>query len=390
MIRDAYDVVVVGGGPAGSMSARHAAAGGASVLLLEKDRDLGLPVRCAEGVGKEALDRYVDPDPRWISSKLGNVRFTAPDGTQVDLLTNTVGYILNRRVFDHELGRQAAQAGAQVITKAYVNGLLTRNGTVQGVKIKLPDRSLEVKAKIVIGADGIESRVGRWAGLRTHWAPKDFETCYQMTLGGIEVDEDFVDCHFGNDVAPGGYAWVFPKGKDIANVGCGVSVSRTNGKNAKQWLEQFVEHHFPKASVLACVAGGVPAGKLPKKLHGNGFMIVGDAAAMANPLTGGGITNALAAGKVAGEVAAGAIRKESWNEKVLAEFSQRWDKGWGNDQRRFYMIKEAVHHLSDDTFNRAAHILCKMPLQDRTLKKVFMTTLAHDPKILIEIARSFV
>jgi len=390
MIRDAYDVVVVGGGPAGTTSAKYAAAGGASVLLLEKDREIGIPVRCAEGVGKEALENYVDPDPKWISANLGKVRFTSPDGTRVDIETDSIGYILDRRIFDQELGRQAARAGAQVITRAYVNGLLTSNGTVQGVKVKFPDRQVDIKARIVIGADGVESRIGRWAGMRTHWVPKDFESCYQMTLGGIELDDQFVDCHFGNQVAPGGYAWVFPKGKDVANVGLGIAANRSNGKTAKEWLEEFVDRVFPKASVLAVVAGGVPSGKQPKKVHGKGFMIVGDAASMANPLTGGGITNAIAAGKIAGEVAAAAIRKGSWQEKDLAEFSKRWDKGWGEEQRRSYLIKEAVHKITDKTFNRAAHILSGLPQQERTLKKVFTTTLSNDPKILIEIARSFI
>jgi digeranylgeranylglycerophospholipid reductase len=389
MIRDSYDVIVVGAGPAGSTAAQTAAEGGASVLLLEKDRDVGIPVRCAEAVGRKALDTFIEPDPHWVAHELNNVRFTAPDGTQVDVKTDEIGYILNRRIFDQELARRAAKAGARVVTRAYVFDLLKNGERVEGVRVKLPDGEREIRSQIVIGADGVESRVGRWAGLRTQFVLKDFETCYQVTLGGISVDATCVDCHFGNQIAPGGYAWIFPKGKDVANVGLGISADKTNGITPQEYLERFIERLFPNASVLACVAGGVPAAKPFKKIHGAGFMLAGDAAAHANPLTGGGITKAIAAGRLAGEVAAASVREGDSSEKRLAEYTRRWEKRWGDEQRRLYRIKEAVHKIDDETFNRGAHILAKMQPEKRTLHRVFATTLAHHPKILIDIAKSF-
>lgn len=389
MIRQSYDVIVVGGGPAGTMAAWYAAEGGASVLLLEKDRDLGLPVRCAEACGRKSLDRFLDPDPRWIAHRLDGVEFVAPDGTSLTVNTDEVGYILNRRTFDQELGRRAALAGAQIVTRAYVNGLLLKDGNVEGVQVQFPDGARQVSSKIVIGADGIESRVGRWAGMRTHFALKDLESCYQMTLGGVSVNPEYVRCHFGEDVAPGGYAWVFPKGHDVANVGLGIAADQADGVQAKVWLERFVDRHFPEASVLACVAGGVPAAKPFKKIHGAGVLLAGDAAAHSNPLTGGGIINAMAAGKLAGEVASRCIRKGRWSEADLAEYTMLWEERWGEEQRRFYRIKEVVHRLTNDTFNKAAHILAKLPPQKRTMQQVFRTTLAHNPKILLDIARCF-
>ena len=118
-------------------------------------------------------------------------------------------------------------------------------------------------------------------------------------------------------------------------------------------------------------------------------MIVGDAAAHANPLTGGGISNAMAAGKLAGEIAAKSVKRGSWTEADLAEYTESWEKRWGEEHRRLYRIKVAVHKLKDETLNRAASILVNIPPEKRTLQKVFTTTLAHNPKILIDIARSF-
>ncbi|TKJ41125.1 hypothetical protein CEE37_05505 [candidate division LCP-89 bacterium B3_LCP] len=389
MINDSYDIIVVGGGPAGTTAARWAALGGASVLLLEKDRELGIPVRCAEAVGWKTLLKYVQPNPQAVTVKLNSVRFIAPDGTEFVFKTDDVGCILNRRIFDHDLGRMAAQAGARIITRAYVNGLVFQSGKIGGVKVSLPDGNKEIKAKIIIAADGVESRVGRWAGIRTHHVPKDLESCYQMTLGGISVNTDYVSCYFGTNVAPGGYAWVFPKDEDTANVGLGISANRSEELKAQDYLERFVEKRFPGASVLACVAGGVPNTKPFKKVHGDGILLAGDAAGQASPLTGGGITNAIAAGKLAGEIACESLKNGSYLEKNLAVYTKKWEDQWGGEHRRLYRIKEVVNKLSDVTLNNAAHILAEIPSEQITLKQVFRTTLARHPKILIDIARCF-
>jgi len=97
-----YDVLVIGGGPGGAVAARTAAQAGLSVCLVEKRPAIGCPVRCAEGIGKEALSEFIDPDPRWISSDITEAAVVAPDGTELVLdsrLTgNKVGCVLERRI----------------------------------------------------------------------------------------------------------------------------------------------------------------------------------------------------------------------------------------------------------------------------------------------------
>jgi len=98
-MKDEYDVIVVGGGPAGSTAARYAAEGGASVLMLEKDRDIGMPVRCGEAVGAEGLKNFIEPNPKWIATTIDAFRLVAPSGKYVDIENlEEAGYVLDRRM----------------------------------------------------------------------------------------------------------------------------------------------------------------------------------------------------------------------------------------------------------------------------------------------------
>ena len=119
-----YDIIVVGAGPAGSIAAKNAASQGASVLMLEKDRDVGYPVRCGEAVSLAGLEEFVKPDPRWIAVEIDKFSFIAPDKTRIDVGFEGKGVILERKLFDYELANQASQVGTDILTRAYVNGLL--------------------------------------------------------------------------------------------------------------------------------------------------------------------------------------------------------------------------------------------------------------------------
>ncbi|HWP81413.1 MAG TPA: NAD(P)/FAD-dependent oxidoreductase [Bacteroidota bacterium] len=387
-LKDSYDVIVVGAGPAGSTAARYAAAGGASVLMLEKDRDVGYPVRCGEAVSHEGVIQFIEPDPKWIGSTVTKFRLVAPNGKEVIPRLDGIGYVLERRIFDYELAKVAAKEGAEVVTKAYVYDLLRSNGDIRGVKVMIKDEKIEIGAKVVIGADGVESRVGKWAGIDTTCHIRDMESCAQMTIAGIDVEEDVLDFYFGDDVAPGGYLWIFPKGRNTANVGLGVSVEEAKKKSAIRYLQEFMEKRFPNAAVLTHIAGGVPCAKTCDKIVKKNVMLVGDAAHQVNPVSGGGIISGMIGGMIAGQVAAEAVRMK--DNRHLAEYEKRWHKRLGWRHEVFYRIKESISEFSDETLNKIAESALKLPEQKRTLGGIFRTALWNQPSLLFDVAKVFV
>jgi digeranylgeranylglycerophospholipid reductase len=384
-----YDVIVVGAGPAGSTAARFAAESGASVLLLEKDREVGIPVRCAEGVGEKGLQLVVDIRPHWIAQKITGVILNSPKGLKVAVKSNDVGYVLNRKIFDYELAQMAAEAGCSVLTKAYVYDLCQENGRVSGVKVDHLGTLFSVNADIVIGADGIESRVGRWGGLNTTCAMHDMETCAQVTATNIELEDDFCHFYFGQDVAPSGYMWIFPKGGGVANVGLGISGDCSKKKSAMEYLQQNLSKYFPKAAILTTVLGGVICAPTLDEIVADGLMLVGDAAHQTVPVSGGGIVTGMIAGKIAGKVAGAAVKERNITRKRLSEYAKSWDKTEGRKNRIHYKLKNYIYKMTDRDLDDTARLLLELPMEKRTLVNIFKTALMKHPSLIVDILKVF-
>ena len=386
-MKNEYDIIVVGAGLAGSIAARFAAEQGVSVLLLEKDRDVGYPVRCGEAISKAGVEEFIELDDKWIAAKISKFSFNAPNGTEVILDFGEAGYVLERRIFDYELARAAANAGAEILTRAYVNDLLYDNGKVSGVKYEFQGEQKELKAKVVIAADGVESRVGRWAGLTTHIDFRDMESAVQITAANIPVDQNALYFYFGQEFAPNGYFWIFPKGHNKANIGLGVSSLIGKKKSAQSFLNDFMNKFYPNAPILTTIAGGVPCAITLKKISSQGIMLVGDAARQVNPLSGGGIASGMIGGSIAGKIAAEAVKMNKPDH--ILTYDKVWADRLGKRHEIFNRIKEGIYNFSDEKFNNIARAFNKVPYEKRTLGRIFTTALLNQPSLLIDVAKVF-
>jgi digeranylgeranylglycerophospholipid reductase len=387
-----YDVVVVGAGPAGSTAAKTAAELGLDVLLIEKRQEIGSPVRCAEGTGKKSLMKFIKLDPKWIAARLKGARIYAPNGTMVKIYGNEeIGLILERKIFDRELAKLAARAGAQVQVKTRATGVLIENGFIRGIKARQLDKEFKVESKIVIAADGVESQVARWAGVDTTVKLKDIESCAQFLIADIDIDEEYADFYVGNKIAPGGYLWVFPKGEREANVGVGILGSKSSDLRAIDYLQSFAAKKYPKGKIIEMVVGGVPVSGPIKCTVANGLIIAGDAARQADPITGGGITNAMHAGKIAGEVAARAIQEGNYSIEVLKEYEDRWRASLGRELARNYKVKEIFSALTDEDLNSLAASLQGIDLkaEEFSVHLLLKELIPRNPKILFKLKNLF-
>ncbi|MCC7431443.1 NAD(P)/FAD-dependent oxidoreductase [bacterium] len=390
MTQEKYDVVVVGGGPGGSMAAKFAAENGVRVLVLEKDREIGIPVRCGEAVGGAGLREFMEPKGAIISSPIDSFRLISPSGIAVHSSAEGAGYVLNRKVFDQELAILASNAGAKIQTRSYVTGLLFDGDYVCGVKYRFQNQEdREVRAKVVVAADGVEARVGRFAGFKTVTKMKDMETCYQVHLANIDVEDGVCDFLLSNKKAPGGYIWVFPKGNRQANVGIGISGKFSAEKSPKKYLDEYIAERFPNASEINSTLGGVPCDKTLSEISGNGIVLVGDTAHQVNPMTGGGIVNAMKAGRISGKIIATAIKEGNVSKKRLSEYDREWEKTVGKINERFYKIKEFTMKLTDVQLDKTAELLVEMPPEKRTLFNVFKTAVRYQPALIWEVTKIF-
>jgi len=391
-MKDMYDVLVIGAGPAGSIAARTAAEKGLDVLLIEKRQEIGDPVRCAEGVNKEYLKKHVEIDKKWICADLKASHIYAPDGTRIEMAEEIsggeVGYVLERKVFDRALAEQAARAGAEVRVKTRAIDLILEDGFVRGAKLMHLGKTYDVRAKIVIGADGIESKVGRWAGIDTSLKPIDIETCTQYLIAGVDIAQDHCEFYVGNEIAPGGYIWIFPKGEGKANVGIGILGSRTGKFKPRpvDYLNSFMEKKFPDARIIEMVYGGVPVSGSIEKTSANGLMLIGDAARQSDPITGGGILNAMEAGKLAGEAAYAAISSGDVSLQKLEEvYEKRWRATIGHDIDMSLIVKNCFINLSDDDLNSLAHSLKDVKFDRMSLLDLLQALFKANKKLLWDL-----
>ncbi|HYM40874.1 MAG TPA: NAD(P)/FAD-dependent oxidoreductase, partial [Thermoplasmata archaeon] len=166
------DVLVVGAGPAGSMTARYAAMNGCDTVLIEKRQEIGSPVRCGEGLARHFVeDTKLPYNRRWIAAEVKGAKIFSPNGTELTIeeasAGNEVGIVLERDAFDKAVAKEAAKAGARILLKTTATAVLKEDGTITGVRVKQLEDEFTIDAKCVLAADGYESQVGRWAGLRT-------------------------------------------------------------------------------------------------------------------------------------------------------------------------------------------------------------------------------
>lgn len=340
-----YDVIIVGGGPAGATAALYAKRLGLKSIIVDKaifPRDK----ICGDALSGKSVRilnelNLIDEVEKLDGSVINRITFGSPNNKKFDVYlsgseTNnhiTKGFVIPRKIFDNFLFQEAKNV-TDVKEGFTVKDLLFENGFVTGISGENQSGETEIiKAPVVLGCDGYNSIVARKLKLYE----MDMENtsvairCYYEGVKGLS---DQIELHFVKEVNPG-YIWLFPAGDGKANIGIGLS--KSDAKKEKRTLREILDEitksdyfkdRFSDAKQLEKPVGwNLPLGSIHRKNHGDGFMLLGDAAGLIDPFTGEGIGNAMVSGKYAMETIAKCKNNKDFSEKALSEYDTiLWDE----------------------------------------------------------------
>lgn len=341
-----YDVIVVGGGPVGLITAKEIAKAGLEVCVIEEHQEIGYPVQCSglfsvSGLAKLGLNL---PD-HIIANTIRGGRFYSPNGTKFEAYSPVDrARVVERKMFDKYLAKEAVRAGAKIMLKSRV--LEARIKKDCTLKVDSFGKHMELKSHLIIGADGVRSNISRWNGLKT---PTKVVAAAQVEVAKADIEDDIAELYFGRDYAPNFYAWILPKG-EVYEVGIGARKPETT---PREYLRRFMEDH-PIASkkidskgIVEFNMGGFPV-DTPKDTVSDRLMIVGDAAGHTKASTGGGVITGSICGIIAAKASVKAVEEGNFSKDFLQrEYEDGWKKELGIELEAHTFLRRFFDSMSD-------------------------------------------
>ena len=354
-----YDLVIVGGGPAGSSAAYAAAKNGIKVALLEKENSIAETVRTSGVTWIQNIKEFGIPDDCFNPIK--NFSFCSPNNEVTISDTVPRAAVLDVRKTYRWLANEAGNVGADIFVEMNIKSVIkNEKGDIIGVSGTGPKEETTFHAKVVIDASGFPSTVCKAMGFATQWERFGAGAEYEMKAENVDSETWWL--MVGQEYSPAGYAWIFPLGKDRVRIGVGVGKPESNVDPTQRLKEIIGKKLGPikklgKLTEIEFHYGLIPNDGLSRKTVFNNLILVGDSAGQANPLVLEGIRYAIKFGRVAGKVASDAIKSGNTDKESLYPYEDNWRKAIESKINSAGKVQDRWIGLTDEEWDKELDII---------------------------------
>ncbi len=384
---DHFDIAVIGAGPAGLMAAQSAltAQPGVRLVLVDKNGPHAGTVACAEGVGKIGFHSAIDVQPAWIRLIIDKAMFHAPNGATIRYADRNKGYIIDRARMQNDLRAWCSEHGAAALGNRRATAVSVRNK--KGTRTIAFDDGGRLEANVVIDCSGPLSTFGK-NELPTVKAP-DLEVACFVHVQDKTDTKDMVHLYVGESLAPGGYAWAFPRDEHNMNVGLLVGSAFRGAVNIRRLLADFVRSRYGAIDPGRIYAGTIPCSGAKPTRAVPGLLKAGDAASTVNPISRAGIVEAMISGSLAGKTAAAMLgaQTEAQARKCCGNLDKAWNERLGKKHKKLARAKASLAKIPDSDYNNAADALSGASPDELTMSRIFRVSLGRFPRLAWSMRR---